>query len=65
VPLLFVTGKRAAAARALAVFAGLQVLALVIAPRDSAYWTSCVFKTDRSARRSSRTTSRSTASWRG
>ena len=52
VPLIFIlhlllTGKRGAAARALAVFAGLQGLALVIAPRDSAYWTSYVFQTGR------------------
>jgi alpha-1,2-mannosyltransferase len=52
VPLIFVlhlllTGKRAAAARALAVFAALQGPALVIVPRDSAYWTSYVFQTDR------------------
>lgn len=52
VPLLFIphlllTGKRAAAARALAVFAGLQGLTLLIAPQDSAYWTSYVFKTGR------------------
>jgi len=44
---LFLTGKRAAAARALAVFAGLQGLTLVIAPQDSAYWTSYVFNTGR------------------
>jgi len=44
---LFLTGKRAAAARALAVFAGLQGLTLVIAPQDSAYWTSDVFQTGR------------------
>ena len=47
IPHLFLTGKRAAAARALAIFAGLQGLTLVIAPRDSAYWTSYVFKTGR------------------
>jgi alpha-1,2-mannosyltransferase len=52
VPLIFVlhlllTGKRAAAVRALAVFVALQGLALAIAPRDSAYWTSYLFKTDR------------------
>jgi len=52
VPLIFVlhlllTGKRAAAARALAIFVALQGLALAIAPRDSAYWTSYLFKTDR------------------
>jgi alpha-1,2-mannosyltransferase len=44
---LFLTGKRVAAGRALAVFAGLQGLTLILAPRDSAYWTSYVFKTDR------------------
>ena len=44
---LFLTGKRAAAARALAVFAGLQGLTLLIAPQDSAYWTSYVFQTGR------------------
>jgi alpha-1,2-mannosyltransferase len=44
---LFLTGKRAAAARALAVFAGLQGLTLVIAPQDRAYWTSYVFQTGR------------------
>jgi len=47
IPYLFLTGKPAAAARALAVFAGLQGLTLLIAPQDSAYWTSYVFKTDR------------------
>src|SRR5207244_12197800 len=47
IPHLFLTGKRAAAARALAVFAGLQGLALVIAPQDSAYWMSYLFKTGR------------------
>jgi alpha-1,2-mannosyltransferase len=47
IPYLFLTGKRTAAVRALAVFGGLQGLALVIAPQDSAYWTSYVFKTDR------------------
>jgi alpha-1,2-mannosyltransferase len=47
VPHLLLTGKRTAAARALAVFAGLQGLSLVIAPRDSAYWTSYVFQTGR------------------
>jgi alpha-1,2-mannosyltransferase len=47
IPHLFVTGRRAAAARALAVFAGLQGLTLVIAPQDRAYWTSYVFKTRR------------------
>jgi alpha-1,2-mannosyltransferase len=44
---LFLTGKRAAAARALAVFAGLQGLTLAIAPQDRAYWTSYVFQTGR------------------
>jgi alpha-1,2-mannosyltransferase len=47
IPHLFLTGQRAAAARALAVFAGLQGLALVIAPQDSAYWTTYVFQIDR------------------
>jgi alpha-1,2-mannosyltransferase len=47
IPHLFLTGKRAAAGRALAVFAGLQGLTLAIAPQDAAYWTSYVFKTDR------------------
>ena len=47
IPHLLLTGKRAAAARALAVFAGLQGLTLAIAPRDSAYWTSYVFQTGR------------------
>lgn len=47
IPHLFLTGKRAAAARALAVFAGLQGLTLAIAPRDSGYWTSYVFQTGR------------------
>ena len=47
IPHLFLTGKRAAAARALAVFAGLQGLTLAIAPQDSAYWTSYLFKTGR------------------
>ena len=47
IPHLFLIGKRAAAARALAVFAGLQGLTLVIAPQDSAYWTSYLFKTGR------------------
>jgi alpha-1,2-mannosyltransferase len=47
IPHLFFTGKRAAAARALAVFAGLQGLTLLIAPQDSAYWTSYVFQTSR------------------
>jgi alpha-1,2-mannosyltransferase len=47
IPHLLLTGKRTAAARALAVFAGLQGLSLVIAPRDSAYWTSYVFQTGR------------------
>jgi alpha-1,2-mannosyltransferase len=44
---LFLTGKRTVAARALAVFAGLQGLALVIAPQDRAYWTTYVFQIDR------------------
>jgi alpha-1,2-mannosyltransferase len=44
---LFLTGKRAAAGRALAVFAGLQGLALLAVPRDSAYWTSYMFQTSR------------------
>jgi alpha-1,2-mannosyltransferase len=44
---LFLTGKRAAAGRALAVFAGLQGLTLAIAPHDAAYWTSYVFQTGR------------------
>jgi alpha-1,2-mannosyltransferase len=44
---LFLTGKRVAAARGLAIFAGLQGLALVIAPQDRAYWVSYVFQTDR------------------
>jgi alpha-1,2-mannosyltransferase len=47
IPHLLLTGKRTAAARALAVFAGLQGLTLAIAPRDSAYWTSYVFQTGR------------------
>jgi alpha-1,2-mannosyltransferase len=47
IPHLFLTRKRAAAARALAAFAGLQGLALVIAPQDSAYWTSYMFQTER------------------
>jgi alpha-1,2-mannosyltransferase len=47
IPHLILTGKRAAAARALALFAGLQGLTLVIAPKDSAYWTSYVFQTGR------------------
>ena len=47
IPHLLLTGKRTAAARALAIFAGLQGLALAIAPRDSAYWTSYVFQTGR------------------
>ncbi len=47
IPHLFLTGKRAAAVRALAVFAGLQGLALVIAPQDSAYWTTFVFQIGR------------------
>jgi alpha-1,2-mannosyltransferase len=47
IPHLFLTGKRAAAARTLAVFAGLQGLMLLIAPQDCAYWTSYVFKTGR------------------
>src|SRR4029078_10185591 len=47
IPHLFLTGKRAAAARALVVFAGLQGLALPIAPQDSTYWTSSLFKTGR------------------
>lgn len=50
IPYLFLTGKRAAAARALAVFAGLQGLALFIAPGDSAYWTSYMFQTGRIGR---------------
>jgi alpha-1,2-mannosyltransferase len=44
---LFLTGKRAAAARGLAIFAGLQGLALVIAPQDRAYWMSYMFQTGR------------------
>jgi alpha-1,2-mannosyltransferase len=44
---LYLTGKRAAAARGLALFAGLQGLALVIAPQDRAYWTSYMFQTGR------------------
>jgi alpha-1,2-mannosyltransferase len=47
VPHLFLTGKRAAAARALALFAGLQGLALAIAPQDCAYWTTYLFKIGR------------------
>jgi alpha-1,2-mannosyltransferase len=47
VPHLFLTGKRPAAARALALFAGLQGLALVIAPQDCAYWTTYVFQIGR------------------
>ena len=52
VPLVFIahlvlTGKRAAAARGLAIFAGLQGLTLVIAPQDRAYWMSYVFQTGR------------------
>ena len=47
VPHLFLTGKRAAAARALALFAGLQALALVIAPQDCDYWTVYVFQIGR------------------
>jgi alpha-1,2-mannosyltransferase len=47
IPHLFLTGKRIAAARALAVFAGLQGLALAIAPQDSAYWATYVFQIDR------------------
>jgi alpha-1,2-mannosyltransferase len=47
IPHLLLTGKRTAAARALAVFAGLQGLTLVISPRDSGYWTSYVFQTGR------------------
>ena len=52
VPLIFIvhlllTGKRAAAARGLAVFAGLQGLALVIRPQDRAYWDSYLFQTNR------------------
>jgi alpha-1,2-mannosyltransferase len=47
IPHLLLTGKRTAAARALAVFTGLQGLTLAIAPRDSAYWTSYVFQTGR------------------
>ena len=52
VPLIFIvhlllTGKRAAAVRGLAVFVGLQGLALVIRPQDRAYWDSYVFQTNR------------------
>jgi alpha-1,2-mannosyltransferase len=47
VPHLFLTGKRAAAARALAIFAGLEALALIIAPQDCAYWTTYVFQIKR------------------
>jgi alpha-1,2-mannosyltransferase len=47
IPHLLLTGKRTAAARALAVFAGLQGLALVIAPQDSIYWTTYVFQIGR------------------
>jgi alpha-1,2-mannosyltransferase len=47
IPYLFLTGKRAAAVRALAVFAGLQALTLAVAPRDAAYWTSYMFQTNR------------------
>ena len=52
VPLIFIvhlwlTGKRAAAARGLAAFAGLQGLALVIRPQDRAYWDSYLFQTNR------------------
>lgn len=47
IPHLLLTGKRRAAALAFAVFAGLQGLTLLIAPRDFAYWTSYVFQTDR------------------
>jgi alpha-1,2-mannosyltransferase len=47
IPHLLLTGKRRAATLAFAVFAGLQGLTLLIAPGDSAYWTSYVFQTDR------------------
>ena len=52
VPLIFIvhlllTGKRAAAVRGLAVFVGLQGLALVIRPQYRAYWASYVFQTNR------------------
>jgi alpha-1,2-mannosyltransferase len=44
---LFVTGRRAAAGRALAAFAGLQGLTLAVAPQDCAYWTRYVFQIGR------------------
>jgi alpha-1,2-mannosyltransferase len=47
IPYLLITGKRAAAARAAAVFVGLQGLMLVIAPQDSGFWTSYMFHTGR------------------
>ena len=47
VPHLFLTGKRAAAAQAFALFAGLQALALIIAPQDCTYWTTYVFQINR------------------
>jgi alpha-1,2-mannosyltransferase len=47
VPHLFLTGKRAAATLAVAIFAGLEGLALVIAPQDCAYWTTYVFQIKR------------------
>jgi len=70
VPLVFVahlllTGKRAAAGLALAVFAGLQGLALVIAPQDSPTGRPTSSRPTGSARRSLRPTSRSTGLWLG
>ncbi len=44
---LFVTGKRRAALRALAVFTGLQAFTLLLVPRGRAYWTTYMFQTDR------------------
>jgi len=44
---LFITGKRAAAGRALALFVGMQGLMLVIAPQDYSYWTTYMFQTRR------------------
>jgi alpha-1,2-mannosyltransferase len=44
---LFVTGKRRAALRALAVFTGLQAFTLLLVPPGRAYWTTYMFQTDR------------------
>lgn len=46
IPCLLLTGRRAAAARALTVFAGLQAAGFAVLPGDSArFWTNAIFDT--------------------